>query len=125
MSASFAVFLAAHGLAYVADENGVKQFDNPFDDRLGGIEQFVAWGVVFVTLIVLADFGGGMGELAANFSWLLLLAMLFSYGIGAFGNLQALMGEANGRAAASSSDTSRTSPATGKRTGASGNAGLE
>jgi len=121
MSASFAVFMAAHGLAYVADENGVKRFDNPFDARLGGIEQFVAWGVLFVTLVVLADFGGGLGELSAQFSYLILIAMLFSYGIGAFGNLQALMGEANARSATDN----RTSPATGKKTGTAGNAGLE
>ena len=96
MTGSLFLFVAAHGLSYVADEANVKRFDNPLDGRLGGVEQFVAWGFVFVTLIVFADFGGGSGELASQFAWLIFIAMLFSYGIGAFGNLRALMGVAEG-----------------------------
>lgn len=48
-----------------------------------------AWGIVFTTLIILADIES-TSALSASFAMLFLLAIMFTYGLAAAANLQAL-----------------------------------
>lgn len=82
------VYGAANGLGYVNDQNG-RRIENPLP-KLGGYEMVLAWSVIVLTLTVLAEVPA-TGELAVSFAWLVLLAMLFSYGIEAGQNLQLMM----------------------------------
>lgn len=88
-----AVFVAAYGLEYAADQQG-KRLANPLgDNRLGGVEIAVAWAVMATFLIILADIPA-TGALSAAFAWLIFLAILFVYGSSAAQNLIGLMGGA-------------------------------
>ena len=91
MTISAVVFISALGLSYMADEAGVKRVANPLP-KLGGVETFIAWGVMLTFLVVLADIES-TGPLAVSFAWLFLLAVMFTYGQAAAQNLLALMGE--------------------------------
>lgn len=82
------VYGAANGLGYVNDQNG-RRIENPLP-KLGGYEMVVAWSVIVLTLTVMAEIPS-TGDLAVSFAWLVLLAMLFSYGIEAGQNLQLMV----------------------------------
>lgn len=88
MTIAGVVFVSAYGLQFATTEQG-KRIKNPLP-ALGGIEMFVAWGVLFLFLIIMAEIPA-TGDLASAFTWLIVLAMLFSYGPAAFQNLMALM----------------------------------
>lgn len=86
------IYGAAAGLAYAVDQDdGRETIANPLP-KLGGWQALIGWGTMFVMLIVLADMGAP-GPLASSFAWLFVVAILFTYGIEAFQNLQILMGE--------------------------------
>lgn len=88
MSLSAGIVLAARGLVYVNEANG-HRLGNPLP-TLGGVESFLAWGVMLVMLVALADVET-TGALGASFAWLIFLAIIFTYGIPAAENLRVLM----------------------------------
>lgn len=90
LSLALVTVLGARGLQYANEQNG-KRIANPVPN-FGGIETFLAWGVILVFLIALADMPQ-TGALGASFAWLILLAIVFVYGVGAAENLQMLMGQ--------------------------------
>lgn len=88
------IYGAAAGLEYAVDQdNGRESIGNPLP-KLGGWQALIGWGTMFVMLIILADIGP-TGPMATSFAWLFVVAILFTYGIEAFDNLQTLMGEPN------------------------------
>lgn len=103
MSLGMGIVLAARGLEYVNESNG-RRIANPLPN-LGGVESFLAWGVILVFLVALADFDS-TGALGASFGWLIFFAVMYAYGVGAFENLRLMM---NGASAPSS--TAKTIPA--------------
>lgn len=89
MSLSASLVIAARGLQYVNEQNG-KRLGNPLPS-LGGIESFLAWGVILVVLVALSDIEA-TGALGASFAWLIFLSVLFVYGEPAFDNLRVMIG---------------------------------
>lgn len=93
MTIAGVVFVSAYGLqAANKDKPG---FVNPLP-QLGGAEMFVAWGVLFLFLIIMAEIPA-TGDLASAFTWLIVLTVLFAYGPAAFSNLLVMMGQAGKR----------------------------
>lgn len=90
LTIALAVYGSAVGLRYVNEERGGKRIANPLP-QLGGVELLIAWGVIFTFLTIMADIPA-TGELAASFTWLIVLAMLFTYGVEAFSNLAVMIG---------------------------------
>lgn len=90
LTASGILFATANGLQYANDEAG-RRIANPLP-RLGGWEMLIAWGAL-TTFLVLASELPSTGDLAVAFAFLILLTMLFTYGVSAFQNLVALMGD--------------------------------
>lgn len=80
--------LSARGLEYVNETNG-RGIGNPLP-KLGGVESYLAWGVMLVFLIALAELPN-TGALGASFAWLVLFAILYVYGIPAADNLRIMM----------------------------------
>jgi hypothetical protein len=91
MTAAGVVYGAAIGLETASNSRDGQHIENPLP-KLGGWESLAAWGFMFVFLIFLADLGS-TGELAKSFAYLFLLAIMFTYGIEAFENLQAMMNQ--------------------------------
>lgn len=86
------IYGAAAGLEYVVDQDdGRERIANPLP-KLGGWQALIAWGFMFVSLTVMADMGKP-GRMAIAFAWLFTVAILFTYGIESFENLQILMGQ--------------------------------
>lgn len=80
------VYGAAYGLEYAVDQRTDRQsIANPLP-KLGGWETLIAWGTVYLMLVIMADIPAS-GQLAVAFAWMFVLAILFSYGIEAFSNL--------------------------------------
>lgn len=90
LSLSLAVVLAARGLQYVNESKG-RRLANPLPE-LGGIESFMAWAVILVFLIAMAEMDQ-TGPLGASFGWLIFVAVLFAFGQGAFDNLRVLIAQ--------------------------------
>lgn len=93
------IFVSAYGLQYANESGGGRRLANPLP-KLGGVEMFMAWGILFVFLIVMAEIPN-TGQLAAAFVWLIVLAVLFTYGVAAFQNLLVIMGQAGGKTSGS------------------------
>lgn len=104
LTVSGIVFAAANGLEYVNDQNG-KRIANPLP-KLGGWEMVVAWSVVILTLSVMAEIPA-TGELAVSFAWLVMLAMILSYGLEAAQNLMLMMGGESSGADSPNSESER------------------
>lgn len=94
MTAAGVVYGSAVGLQMANDSRDGRHVENPLP-KLGGWEAIAAWSFMFVFLVFLADVGP-TGDLAKSFAYLFLLAIVFTYGIEAFANIQELMASPGG-----------------------------
>lgn len=98
------LYVSAYGLEYTNEQNG-KRIANPLP-KLGGIEVAVGWAFLALILYGMAEIPP-TAELAQAFALLILLSLLFTYGVEAFTNLLVLMGYEEGESIDNGGETSR------------------